>query len=173
VATLFQNHQDLLEEFTHFLPDASATFAPHYPYSGRPFVRRDDRSSIMPAARHVHGDKRDRAYTSHADRDFSVDRPDTEHDRQRRLAEKEKDRKEDRDKRDREWDEKDMDHDSGDLGNTHPRRKHSSKRVDDSVAEPMQLGGDGADGIYSISASSFDDKNALKSKSSMILSSVV
>ncbi|XP_064949089.1 paired amphipathic helix protein Sin3-like 4 isoform X1 [Musa acuminata AAA Group] len=163
VAALFQNHQDLLEEFTHFLPDASATFAPHYPYSGRPFVRRDDRSSIMPTARHVHGDKRDRAYTSHADRDFSVDRPDTEHDRQRRLAEKEKDRKEDRDKRDREWDEKDMDHDSGDLGNTHPRRKHSSKRVDDSVAEPMQQGGDGADGIYSISASSFDDKNALKS----------
>ena len=57
MAALFQNHQDLLEEFTHFLPDASATYAPHHAFSGRGFVQRDDRSSLMPTARHIHGDK--------------------------------------------------------------------------------------------------------------------
>ncbi|WOL03842.1 paired amphipathic helix protein Sin3-like 4 isoform X2 [Canna indica] len=167
VASLFQSHQDLLEEFTHFLPDASATFAPHHGYSARAFTRRDDRSSMMPSARHVQGDKRERTYTPHADRDFSVDRPDTEHDRQRRRAEKEKDRKEDRDreKRDRERDEKDLEHDSGDLDNAQCRRKLTSRRVEDSLAEQMQQGADGTEnmGMYNISSSMFDDKNALKS----------
>ncbi|XP_009415815.2 paired amphipathic helix protein Sin3-like 4 isoform X1 [Musa acuminata AAA Group] len=165
VAALFQNHHDLLEEFTHFLPDASATYAPHHAYSGRGFVQRDDRSSLMPTARHIHGDKRERSYTSHADRDFSVDHPDTEHDRQRRHAEREKDRKEDRDKRDRERDEKDIEHDSGDLDEANRRHKFQSRRMDDSVAEPKQQRGDCTEniGTYSISVSSSDDKNALKS----------
>ncbi|KAJ8457998.1 hypothetical protein OPV22_030924 [Ensete ventricosum] len=165
VAALFQNHQDLLEEFTHFLPDASATYAPHDAYSGRGFAQRDDRSSLMPTARHIHGDKRERSYTSHADRDFSVDHPDTDHDRQRRHAEREKDRKEDRDKRDREWDEKDIEHDSGDLDEANRRHKFQSRRMDDSVAEPKQQRGDCTEniGTYSISVSSSDDKNALKS----------
>ncbi|URD83876.1 Paired amphipathic helix protein [Musa troglodytarum] len=164
VAALFQNHQDLLEEFIHFLPDASASFAPQHAYSGRAFVRRDDRSFLMPAVRNVYGDKRETAYMSRTDRDCSVDCLDTEHGRQRRRAEKEKDEKEDRDKRDHERDE-DSDHDCGDLENSQCRRKISSRRVDDSIAEPMQQGGDGAKniGMYSFSASSFDDKNALKS----------
>ncbi|XP_010936783.1 paired amphipathic helix protein Sin3-like 4 [Elaeis guineensis] len=165
VAALFQNHHDLLEEFTHFLPDASATMASQHVSFGRAFMRRDERSSVMPTARHVHGDKRERTYNSHADRDFSVDRPDPEHDRQRRRAEKEKDRKEDRDRRDRERDDKDLEHDSRDLDNVQRRRKPSSRRVDDSVGEHLHQGGESAEnfGMYNISASSFDDKNALKS----------
>ncbi|WOK93445.1 paired amphipathic helix protein Sin3-like 4 isoform X2 [Canna indica] len=165
VAALFQSHQDLLEEFTHFLPDASATYGPHHTYSGRGFAHRDDRSPMMPAVRHVHGDKRDKGYTANVDRDLGVDGPGTEHDRLRRHAEKEKDRKDNGDKKDRDWDEKDMEHDSGDMENAHRRLKLSSRRVDDSVVEPMQQGVDGAEniGMYSISTSSFDDKNALKS----------
>ncbi|KAG1342737.1 hypothetical protein COCNU_05G009660 [Cocos nucifera] len=165
VAALFQNHHDLLEEFTHFLPDASATMAPQHVSFGRAFMRRDERSSVMPTVRHVHGDKRERTYNSHADRDFSVDRPDPEHDRQRRRAEKEKDRKEDRDRRDRERDDKDLEHDSRELDNGQRRRKPSSRRVDDSVGEHLHQGGESAEnfGMYNISASSFDDKNALKS----------
>ncbi|RWW87276.1 hypothetical protein BHE74_00003911 [Ensete ventricosum] len=125
----------------------------------------------MPTARHIHGDKRERSYTSHADRDFSVDHPDTDHDRQRRHAEREKDRKEDRDKRDREWDEKDIEHDSGDLDEANRRHKFQSRRMDDSVAEPKQQRGDCTEniGTYSISVSSSDDKNALKSKPSEFL----
>ncbi|XP_072965914.1 paired amphipathic helix protein Sin3-like 4 [Typha angustifolia] len=165
VATLFQNHHDLLEEFTHFLPDASATTAPQHPSSGRGLLRRDERSSVMTGMRHNYGDKRDRAYNPHADRDLSVDRPDPEHDRQRRRVEKEKDKKEDRDRRDRERDEKDLEHDSKDLDSAQRRRKPPSRRVEDSVAEQMHQGREGAEncGMYSISASSFDDKNALKS----------
>ncbi|XP_065030108.1 paired amphipathic helix protein Sin3-like 4 isoform X4 [Musa acuminata AAA Group] len=164
VAALFQNHQDLLEEFIHFLPDASATFAPQHAYSGRGFVRRDDRSFLMPAVRNVYADKRETAYMSRTDRDSSVDCLDTEHGRQRRRAEKETDKKEDRDKRDHERDE-DSEHDCGDLENSECRHKISSRRVDDSIDEPMQQGGDRAKniGIYSFSVSSFDDKNALKS----------
>ncbi|KAJ8465430.1 hypothetical protein OPV22_027982 [Ensete ventricosum] len=157
VAALFQNHQDLLEEFTHFLPDASATYAPHIGYPDRSFAHRDERSPVMPSARE---DKRETAYMPHAERDFSIDRLDMEHDRQRRNAEKEEDRKEDRDKRYHERDEKELAHDSGDLDNEQCRRKLPSRRVDDPIAEPMQ-GGNIA--MNSISASQFDDKNALKS----------
>ncbi|XP_074569740.1 paired amphipathic helix protein Sin3-like 4 isoform X1 [Curcuma longa] len=165
VAALFLNHQDLLEEFTHFLPDASAISAPHNGYPGRAFARRDDKSSIMLPSRHFHVDKRDRAYTSHADRDFSVDRPDIEHDRKRRRPEKERDRKPDNDRKDHERDEKDLENDSGDLDNLQHRRKPLSRRPDDSIAEHVQQGADGPENIdmYSISSSTIDDKNALKS----------
>ncbi|KAG6467347.1 hypothetical protein ZIOFF_074820 [Zingiber officinale] len=163
VAALFQNHQDLLEEFTHFLPDASATYALHHGYSGRTFSRRDDRSYMMPTLRHVHVDKRDRTHAAHVDRDFSVDRSDTEHDRKRRRRDREKDRKEDSDRKNHERDE-DLELDSGDLDNTQHKHKLSSQKADDSTAEPMQQGADGPI-LYSISSSTFDDKNALKSKS--------
>ncbi|RRT77601.1 hypothetical protein B296_00012975 [Ensete ventricosum] len=122
VAALFQNHQDLLEEFTHFLPDASATYAPHLGYPDRSFAHRDERSPVMPSAREdkVHfflSQFTETAYMPHAERDFSIDCLDMEHDRQRRNAEKEEDRKEDRDKRYHERDEKELAHDSGDLDN--------------------------------------------------------
>ncbi|CAL9079689.1 unnamed protein product [Musa textilis] len=158
VAALFKNHQDLLEEFTHFLPDASATCAPHLGYPDRSFAHQDERSPVMPSARE---DKREKAYPSHANHDFGIDSLDMEHDSQRRCAEKEKDRKEDRDKRYHERDEKELEHDSGDLDNEQCRRKLPSRRVDDPIAEPMHQGGNIA--MNSISASQFDDKNALKS----------
>lgn len=113
--------------------------------------------------------QRDRTYNQHADRDPSVDRPDPEHDRQRRRVEKEKDRKEERERRDRDRDEKDLEHDGRDLdGGQRRRNKPSSRRIEDSLTEQThQQGGEGAEnfGMYSISASSFDDKNALKSES--------
>lgn len=89
-----------------------------------------------------------------------------EHDSQRRHAEKEKDRKEDRDKRYNERDEKELEHDGGDLDNEQCRRKLPSRRVDDPIPEPMHQGGNIA--MNSISASQFDDKNALKSESSTV-----
>ncbi|KAJ6845405.1 paired amphipathic helix protein Sin3-like 4 [Iris pallida] len=167
VATLFQDHVDLLEEFTHFLPDPSGT-AGQQLLSGRGLMRREERSGMtptMPTMRHSHMDKKERAYNSHAERDLSVDRPDPEHDRHRRRAEKEKDRKEERDRRDRDRDEKDLDHDSRDLDNGQRKRIKPSRRVDDSGTEQMHQSGEGAEnfGTYSISASSFDDKNAIKS----------
>lgn len=58
VAALFDDHADLLEEFTRFLPDTSATApAPHASFGRHPFNRYDDRSSALPAMRQSHLDK--------------------------------------------------------------------------------------------------------------------
>ncbi|KAK8627341.1 hypothetical protein V6N13_134954 [Hibiscus sabdariffa] len=56
VAALFQDHSDLLSEFTHFLPDNSATASNHYASSGRNSILRD-RSSAMPGMCAVSADK--------------------------------------------------------------------------------------------------------------------
>lgn len=56
VATLFQDHPDLLVEFTHFLPDTSGTACTLYAPSGRNSMLRD-RSSAMATMRQIHVDK--------------------------------------------------------------------------------------------------------------------
>lgn len=149
VAALFQDHPDLLEEFTHFLPDSSGAASIHYVPSGRNSILRD-RSSAMPTARQVHVDKKERAMASHADRDLSVDRPDPDHDRvllkpdkdQRRRGEKERERRDDRDRRERERDDRDFENDRDrDFSMqrfTHKRK--SARKIEDSTAEPLHQG---------------------------------
>ncbi|XP_077217558.1 paired amphipathic helix protein Sin3-like 4 [Tasmannia lanceolata] len=168
VALLFQDHHDLLEEFTHFLPDNSPTAPMQHDPSGRNssgiILRRDERNSAIP--------KRERI--SHADRAFRVDPSDPEHDKalmkvdkeQRKRAEKEKERKEDRDRRDH--DDKDLEHDiNRDLDNLHrvPHKRKPGRRADDCVSEQLHQVGEGAEnfGMHTLSTSSYDDKNALKS----------
>lgn len=48
VAALLHDHPDLLGEFVHFLPDASATTSNHHASSMRNSVLRDGNSSIPP-----------------------------------------------------------------------------------------------------------------------------
>ncbi|XP_048318177.1 paired amphipathic helix protein Sin3-like 4 isoform X1 [Ziziphus jujuba] len=168
VATLFQDHPDLLVEFTHFLPDTSATASTLYAPSGRNSLLRD-RSSAMATMRQIHVDKKDRVMASHADRDLSVDRPDPDHDRsamradkeQRKRGEKEKERREDRDRRD----DRDFEHDGNRDSNMHryPNKRKSTRRVEDSSAEQLHQVGEGDEnfGIRPIS-SSYDDKNSAK-----------
>ncbi|KAJ4974388.1 hypothetical protein NE237_007562 [Protea cynaroides] len=164
VAALFRDHSDLLEEFTHFLPDSSAAVPPQHAPSGRNSFQR---SSAMPTLRQIHGDKK-----FHADRDLSVDRPDPEYDKllmkvdkeQRKRVEKEKDRKED--KKDRDRDDKDIEHDSNRDFNGMQRLSHkrkSARRVDDSVADQLHQGGDGVENFGHPLSSSYDEKNAVKS----------
>ncbi|KAJ6313356.1 hypothetical protein OIU77_014790 [Salix suchowensis] len=170
VAALFQDHHDLLLEFTHFLPDSSAAANAHFPTGRNPVIR--DRSSAIPTMRRMHDDKKERGLASHADRDFSVDRPDPDHDRsmiradkdQRRHAEKEKERREDRDRRERDRGDRDYDHDGSRDFNMQrfPHKRKSAPRVEGSVAEQ---GGDGDEtfgGMNPVSSTS-DDKNAVKS----------
>ncbi|XP_042497948.1 paired amphipathic helix protein Sin3-like 4 isoform X3 [Macadamia integrifolia] len=139
VAALFRDHTDLLEEFTHFLPDSSATALPQHAPSGRNSFQRSSAT-----LRHIHGDKK-----PHADRDLSVDRPDPEYDKllmkvdkeQRKRVEKEKERKEDRKDRDR--DDKDIENDSSRDFNGMQRLAHkrkSARRVEDSVADQLHPG---------------------------------
>ncbi|XP_068642200.1 paired amphipathic helix protein Sin3-like 4 isoform X1 [Aristolochia californica] len=170
VAMLFQEHHDLLAEFTHFLPDASAAAPMQNASSGRNIsgviVRRDERSSAIPSMRQLHRERN----VSHPDRD-SVDRPDQEHDKasmrvdkdQRRRVEKEKER----DRKDRDRDDKDMELDShGDLDlHRASHKRKTGRRVDDSVTDLSHHGVDGAENfvMHGVSAASYDDKNALKS----------
>ncbi|XP_062111773.1 paired amphipathic helix protein Sin3-like 4 isoform X2 [Humulus lupulus] len=176
VATLFQEHPDLLVEFTHFLPDTSGTASTHYPLSARASLLRD-RSSAMPTMRQIHVDKKERTM---GDRDLSVDRPDQDHDRslmkvdkdQRRRGEKEKEkekekeRREDRERRDRERDDRDFEHDGIRDFNVqrYPHKRKSGRKIEDSAAEQIHQGGDGDEhfGLRPIS-SSCDDKSSAKS----------
>ncbi|RWR84366.1 PAH domain-containing protein/Sin3_corepress domain-containing protein [Cinnamomum micranthum f. kanehirae] len=61
VALLFRDHDDLLMEFTHFLPDTSGTVTMHHAPSARnssgTILRRDERSSAVPIMRQTHADK--------------------------------------------------------------------------------------------------------------------
>ncbi|XP_068642202.1 paired amphipathic helix protein Sin3-like 4 isoform X2 [Aristolochia californica] len=152
VAMLFQEHHDLLAEFTHFLPDASAAAPMQNASSGRNIsgviVRRDERSSAIPSMRQLH---------EHDKASMRVDKD------QRRRVEKEKER----DRKDRDRDDKDMELDShGDLDlHRASHKRKTGRRVDDSVTDLSHHGVDGAENfvMHGVSAASYDDKNALKS----------
>ncbi|XLS93399.1 hypothetical protein HN51_069407 [Arachis hypogaea] len=141
VAALFQEHPDLLDEFTHFLPDTSSAASAHYISARNSMLR--DRSSAMPTVRQMHVEKRERTMTSHGDRDLSVDRPDPDNDRglmraekdQRRRLEKDKERREDRRERDR--DDRDYEHDGGRDRERFSHKRKSDRRAEDSGAEPL------------------------------------
>ncbi|KAA8529502.1 hypothetical protein F0562_033699 [Nyssa sinensis] len=168
VAALFRDHSDLLVEFRHFLPDTSAAASLPYVPSGRNSIfRRDDRSSPIPMMRHMHVEKKVTA--SLADRDISVDRPDTDHDKalmradkeQRRRGEKEKERREDRDRRERERDDRDLEYDG--MQHLSHKRK-SARRIEDAVADQLHQSGEGTENFVTRpGSSSYEEKNVLKS----------
>jgi paired amphipathic helix protein Sin3a len=93
-----------------------------------------------------------------------------EHDRQRRRLDKEKERKVERDRRDYEREDKDGEHDSRDLEIGQRKRKPFPRKMEDNAGAEAHQGGPSENhGIHSVSASSYDDKDALKSKSFGIL----
>ncbi|GMH01660.1 hypothetical protein Nepgr_003499 [Nepenthes gracilis] len=150
VAALLRDHQDLLAEFTHFLPDYSV--ASQQALSGRNFIHRV-RSSPMPMLQQMH-----------------VDCPDPDHDKSLIIADKdqqrcnniETDRREDRDWREKERDDGDFEHDvNRDLNNNNDLSSEwKLARAEDSLAD--QAGEVAEDyGALTVSSSS-DDKNALK-----------
>ncbi|CAJ1939998.1 unnamed protein product [Sphenostylis stenocarpa] len=165
VAALFQDHADLLEEFTHFLPDTSGIASNHYASARNPLLR--DRSSAMPTVRQMHVEKRERNIASHGDRDLSVDHPDPELDRclikvekdQRRRGEKEKESREEKDRRQRERDDRDYDHDGSRENLSHKRK--SGCMAGDSSAEPLH-DTDENFGMHPVSYA-HEDKSSLKS----------
>ncbi|OEL14399.1 Paired amphipathic helix protein Sin3-like 3, partial [Dichanthelium oligosanthes] len=140
VATLFHAHPDLLEEFKHFLPDASGP--PQAATTSR--VRHDEKNTVMHSARSVQAIKRERGFPPIADRDSTVDHPDPEHDLKRRCTEKEKNRNacHSQDRRDYERNDKDDEYDNGGK---------------------MEGTGDDTLGGPSISPLSFNDNYAVKS----------
>ncbi|CAA0829989.1 Paired amphipathic helix protein Sin3-like 2 [Striga hermonthica] len=157
VATLFEDHSDLLDEFTRFLPDTSAQApAAHASLGHHSFPRGDERSSAVPPIRQPQVDKqRSRKLGPNGERDPSVDRPDVDDDKTAMKLHKEPKKQVERENRDnrrsRERDERD--HDDGNNGDFSMQRssekRKSAKKVED-------FGGNS-------SLAAYDDKEAWKS----------
>ncbi|KAK4481866.1 hypothetical protein RD792_012777 [Penstemon davidsonii] len=115
VSVLFQDHADLLVEFTHFLPDVSGAASIHYAQPGKSHITcRDDRGSPMTIARATNVEKK--PAVSYSVRDQYVDHHDSE---KWNRVDKEKGKEEDIDN---EWEDDDsLDH------------KRKSTRRDNSV----------------------------------------
>ncbi|KAK6155145.1 hypothetical protein DH2020_009393 [Rehmannia glutinosa] len=158
VSALFDDHPDLLDEFTRFLPDTSATAsAPHASFGRHSFHRYDERSSALPTMRPSHTDKqrprRDRVVDPNGERDLSVERPDMDDDKTVMKLHKEQKKhteRENRDRRNRDQDDRDPDtENNGDISmHRLSDKRKSARKVED-------FGG--------TNLASFDDKDALKS----------
>ncbi|GMH04285.1 hypothetical protein Nepgr_006124 [Nepenthes gracilis] len=154
VSQLFEDHLDLLDEFTRFLPDNSSSVPGQNAQHGRiNFHRYDERSSAIPTSRQMPMDnqrwRRDKVSTSHADRDVSVERPDLDDDKVQMKVHKDqrKREKDNRDRRNRDQDDRDPGHDTN--------RDFTVPRLSDK-RKPSRKEGFGP-------LASCDDKNALKS----------
>ncbi|CAH9142262.1 unnamed protein product [Cuscuta epithymum] len=104
VASLLHEHPDLLEEFTHFLPDTSAATRVHYHSNRTLALQWDDKSSPLTRGRPLNDEKK--VIASHADYDLSEDRSDPEHEKAMLRVEKERYRLMEKEKIDKEQDEK-------------------------------------------------------------------
>ncbi|XP_073227098.1 paired amphipathic helix protein Sin3-like 4 isoform X1 [Cicer arietinum] len=171
VSALFQDHEDLLEEFTHFLPDTSGTASTHFASARNSLLR--DRSSAMTTVRQMHVDKRERTTALHGDRDLSVNHPDPELDRglmrpdkEQRRREREKDRREERDRRERERDDRDYDNNDGSRERLSHKGKSGHRAIDPGT-EPLHDADEKFD-MHPI-ASACEDKSSLKSMCSPVL----
>ncbi|GLT35432.1 hypothetical protein SLA2020_098860 [Shorea laevis] len=140
VAALFEDHPDLLEEFTRFLPSNSASpltqDAPHGRNSTQAH-RYNERSLAAPTMRHMTVDKqrrRDRIISSHADRDLSVDCPDLDDDKAMVKMQKEQRKRMERDNRDRkprDQDDREPEHDNRDLSlHRLPEKRKSARKIE-------------------------------------------
>ncbi|GKU97034.1 hypothetical protein SLEP1_g10217 [Rubroshorea leprosula] len=159
VAALFEDHPDLLEEFTRFLPSNSASplthDAPHVRNSTQAH-RYNERGSAAPTMRHMTMEKqrrRDRIISSHADRDLSVDRPDLDDDKAMVKMQKEQRKRVERDNRDR------KPRDQDDREPEHDNRDSSLHRLPEKRKSASKIEGFGVNSNFA----SCDEKDTLKS----------
>ncbi|XP_058193253.1 trans-Golgi network-localized SYP41-interacting protein 1-like isoform X2 [Rhododendron vialii] len=138
VTQLLRDHPDLLVEFTHFLPDSSASASiPHTPSGRNSVLRCDDRSSPLPAMKHIGKN----SIVPHVDHDLSVERPNIGHDKALLGADKEQGRR----------------------GEKERRERKSAHRIEDSVADQFHQGGEGVENFgMQPGPCSHDDKSAMK-----------
>ncbi|KAG4151231.1 hypothetical protein ERO13_D04G052000v2 [Gossypium hirsutum] len=105
VASLFEDHPDLLDEFTRFLPDSSAApLTEQVPYGRTSTQRYNEQSSATPTLQHAYTwqlNVRDWIMTSHADRGLSVDRPELDDDKDILKMQKDQRKRVEKDSRDR------------------------------------------------------------------------
>ncbi|KAK8566032.1 hypothetical protein V6N12_059575 [Hibiscus sabdariffa] len=134
VASLFEDHPDLLEEFTRFLPNSSAApLTQQVTYGQNSSQRYNERNSATVTLRQIQMDRqrrRDRIITSHADR---VDHPELDDDKTMMRMQKERRKrveKENRDRRARDLD--DPKHDNNrDFNLQHfPDKKRDGRKIE-------------------------------------------
>ncbi|KAI7731153.1 hypothetical protein M8C21_006561 [Ambrosia artemisiifolia] len=147
VASLFDDHPDLLDEFTRFLPAAASA---HHASLQNPSQRHDERSSaVVPLRPGQHDKQQGRRDRINAERDLNVDCPDMDDKTMMKLHKEQRKRgeKENRDRRNNDRDYKDPD-----LGSNRDRleKQKSARKVEDF-------------GVPSGSAP-YDDKDTLKSE---------
>ncbi|KHG02736.1 Paired amphipathic helix protein Sin3-like 2 [Gossypium arboreum] len=141
VASLFEDHPDLLDEFTRFLPDsAAAPLTQQVPYSRTSTQRYNEQSSATPTLRHIQMDKatvtqrrRDWIMTSHADGDLSVDRPELDDDKDILKMQKDQRKhveKDSRDRRTREHDDPEHDNNRDFNLQRFPDKKRSGRKIE-------------------------------------------
>ncbi|KAJ0754471.1 putative transcription regulator Others family [Helianthus annuus] len=135
VAALFDDQPDLLDEFTKFMPDASAAASAHHASLGR--HRYDEqRSSAMGPHKQAQtdikprgGSRQDRINGSHPELDLNADEDDKTsmkfHKDQRKRSEKES-----RDRRTSDQDYKEPDHDAN-RDTRHIEKRKSSSKIED------------------------------------------
>jgi paired amphipathic helix protein Sin3a len=97
VATLFENHADLLEEFTYFLPGGSSIAAPHHPVA-KPVHHQGSRGRDDKLGKHSSGEKlvvpkKEKSVIMHPERDRDRD-PERRAEKDRKKGEKEREKKE-------------------------------------------------------------------------------
>ncbi|KAH7846362.1 hypothetical protein Vadar_013012 [Vaccinium darrowii] len=158
VAALFTDQPDLLEEFTRFLPDTSATASvPQVPFSRQSFYRYDERSSVMAIPRQPPTDKqrrRDRITTPQTDRALSIEPSDMDDDKTMMKLQKDQRKrveKDNRERRHRDHDYRESEHESNrnfSMQRPHDKRK-SARKVEDFGVNPVPA--------------TYDDKDALRS----------
>ncbi|XP_021760068.1 paired amphipathic helix protein Sin3-like 2 isoform X1 [Chenopodium quinoa] len=160
VSQLFEDHPDLLEEFTRFLPDNSSSATVHHSQHIRSSLPRfDERSSAVPS-RQMHLDKqrlrketKDRVGSSHLEHDHSVERPDLDEDRGAIKSHKDQRKrdKDNRERRNRDLDDREPEHDNN--------RDFNSQRLPDKRKPTRKVEGFGANSLLASS----DDKAGMKS----------
>ncbi|KAK1440829.1 hypothetical protein QVD17_06661 [Tagetes erecta] len=130
VASLFDDHPDLLDQFTRFLPDASAAASAHHASLRHSHQRYDERSSVVAPLRSGQHDKQQgHRVRINAEPDPSAGCPDMDdktmklHKEQRKRGEKEI-----RDRRNNDQDHKDPDLDSN---RDRLEKRKSARKVED------------------------------------------
>lgn len=147
VANLFREHQDLLEEFTYFLPDTSGVVHPTHKISGAAVPRRDDKSMAWSAPKLSQPDKlakREKMVSAHHDRDRSSEK---HSDRQNydRVVKAEKDQRKKEREQKYERDEKEKDYEENESEDEQDSQRLSNKpksarRADDMIRKQSQAG---------------------------------
>ncbi|ESQ28214.1 hypothetical protein EUTSA_v10018014mg [Eutrema salsugineum] len=160
VAILFRDHEDLLVEFTHFLPDTSGTASTNDTVK---MSIRDRGIKSLPTMRD--SDKKERIITPHPDRDLKAEHMDIDHERSLMKESKEEIRRidkmtdymDDRDRRGYGIDNRGLEHDSQKEQFLHSKKKLTLKDDDSPEISNQAREGDKFCGAIATS-STYDDK---------------